>query len=149
MIEDTFHLGVKALIQNHDNQLLVLRKKPKRPQDANRVMWDLPGGRIHRGESLEMALEREVFEETGLKNLSNKSFLTMALTPSRIPLVPHDVGLILAVYLCPLKGDLDVQLSEEHLEFCWVLPEKAAELLKPDFPSELIEKVHRPTVDIA
>ncbi|HEX2578980.1 MAG TPA: NUDIX domain-containing protein, partial [Rhabdochlamydiaceae bacterium] len=93
MSEDSFHLGVKALIQNTDNQLLVLRKRPKRPQDAGRVVWDLPGGRIHRGESLEMALEREVFEETGLKNLFDKSFLTMALTPSRIPLVPHDVGL--------------------------------------------------------
>lgn len=69
MSEDTFHLGVKALIQNNGNQLLVLRKKPKRPQDAGRVVWDLPGGRIHRGESLEMGLEREVFEEIGLKNI--------------------------------------------------------------------------------
>jgi 8-oxo-dGTP diphosphatase len=135
--EDTFHLGVKALIQNNAGQLLILRKT----LEKQHMMWDLPGGRMQRNESMEEALEREVFEETGLKGLPSKTFLSMALSRNRIALQNHDVGLIFAIYLCPVQGRIDIQLSDEHLDYSWVVPQEAAKLLKPDFPAELIQHI--------
>jgi 8-oxo-dGTP diphosphatase len=134
-MEDIFHVGVKALIQNPAGKLLILRKNPR---NDGHMMLDLPGGRMQRHESMEAALEREVFEETGLKNLPSKTFLTMALSGNRIFLPTHDVGLIFAVYLCPLESSVDIQLSDEHLDYSWVAPQEAAKMLKPDFPAELI-----------
>lgn len=61
-MEDYFHLGVKALIQNAQKELLLLRRRS--------LVWDLPGGRIQKGETLEEALAREVYEETGLNIIS-------------------------------------------------------------------------------
>lgn len=39
---------------------------------VHRGKWTLPGGGLNFGESLEQALEREVFEETGLTVTANK-----------------------------------------------------------------------------
>jgi ADP-ribose pyrophosphatase YjhB (NUDIX family) len=68
--EDCFHLGAKALLQNTEGKLLLLQKNPKEPHQNVECLWDLPGGRINRGESLEEALKREVFEETGLNSMT-------------------------------------------------------------------------------
>ena len=55
-------LGVGALILDDSRVLLVERGKP--PLVG---YWSLPGGLVETGERLETALEREVFEETGLR----------------------------------------------------------------------------------
>lgn len=52
-------VGVSALIV-HDNRLIIVRK-----EDATGVSYILPGGRQEGGETLEQALQREVWEETG------------------------------------------------------------------------------------
>jgi ADP-ribose pyrophosphatase YjhB (NUDIX family) len=39
----------------------------RRDQDPFRGLWGLPGGKVHRGEHLDAAVEREVAEETGLR----------------------------------------------------------------------------------
>lgn len=140
--EDCFHLGAKALIHNADGKLLLLQKNSKKIQEDTKCLWDLPGGRIQKSESLEEALKREVFEETGLTSLAQISPLTTVLSPIRISLQDSNVGLILAVYLCStLEDHPQIQLSEEHLSYIWVLPGEAAQLLAPNHPVELIEKI--------
>ena len=140
--EDCFHLGAKALIQNTYGKLLILQKNATKPH--LKQLWDLPGGRIHRNESLEDALKREVFEETGLKNIAQINPFTTVLTNIRIPLQESTVGLILTVYLCSiLESDPQIQLSEEHLHYVWVPPKEAAEILAATLPIEFTEKVAR------
>ena len=67
--EDTFHLGVKALIRNKHGKVLVLHtnmvKLPKGVTDH----WDLPGGRLQKGQDLEETLRREIKEEIGIKEI--------------------------------------------------------------------------------
>jgi len=54
-------------VQNQENQLLVFYR---------RSSWDMPKGKIDRGETPEAAAVREVQEETGLKKVTINGFLT-------------------------------------------------------------------------
>lgn len=54
-------VGVGAVVV-HDGQVLLIR----RGKEPLRGRWLVPGGTVEWGETLEEALTREVFEETGL-----------------------------------------------------------------------------------
>lgn len=139
-MEDCFHLGLKALIHNRSGKLLLLQKNSK----TKELLWDLPGGRIQKNESFEEALRREVYEETGLENITRMDPLTMVLSRSRIPLQDRDVGLILAVYLCDVIDDASViRLSNEHLHYDWFKPAEAAALLAVNHPAALTDAIAR------
>ncbi len=128
-MEDCFHLGVKALIPNHEGKLLLLQREGK--------SWDIPGGRIHKNEPLEAALRREVFEETGLNNILRIEFFKLTLSSTRILIPSGNVGLVLAVYLCHCEDVSRIQISDEHVGFDWFEPSEAAEQLSAHFPSDL------------
>jgi 8-oxo-dGTP diphosphatase len=53
-------VAVAAFVTNAQGQVLML-KSPRRGD------WEFPGGQVEEGETLMQALEREVFEETGIK----------------------------------------------------------------------------------
>ncbi len=137
--EDCFHLGVKTLIQNNHGKLLLLQLDPKKFKNESK--WDIPGGRIKKNESVENTLKREVYEETGLQNITFLSPLTMVLSPFRLTTNTGNVGLILAVYLCQAPDPCPIQLSGEHVHFGWFSPKEAAEMLKMNHAPELIEKI--------
>jgi 8-oxo-dGTP diphosphatase len=40
-------------------------------------LWEFPGGKVEAGESLQMALQREIQEELGMKIRVNDEFLTL------------------------------------------------------------------------
>lgn len=46
MNEQKFHVGVKALIMNDNNEILILKTNPKEAGHFHPEHWDLPGGRI-------------------------------------------------------------------------------------------------------
>lgn len=137
--EECFHLGMKALILNEEGKILLLEKHPENKAGRH---WDIPGGRIQKNESFEEALKREVHEETGLQNLTELRFFTMAMTKRRI-IVPHgSVKLALMVYLCRSAEQTLVCLSNEHIRFDWVNPKDVRELLSSSFfPEDLIEEI--------
>jgi 8-oxo-dGTP diphosphatase len=118
--EDTYHLGIKALIQNPTGQILLLKVNPaKLKGNQHGEYWDVPGGRVQRGSSVEQTLARELEEETGLTTIKAFRPFAMILSKIRIPLEPHDVGLILSVYLCEvgeIAGDAAIKLSDEHVQ---------------------------------
>ena len=49
----------------HRGELLLVQ----RGRGAGRGLWSVPGGRVEWGETLEAAVRRELFEETGLRAL--------------------------------------------------------------------------------
>ena len=55
-----FRIGVFALIFDEDQRVLLAHRR-----DIN--WWNLPGGGMERGETVEDAVRREVREETGLE----------------------------------------------------------------------------------
>lgn len=54
-------LAVGAVVFHHDRILLVERKYA-----PNQGQWAIPGGKVRLGESLRVAAEREILEETGI-----------------------------------------------------------------------------------
>lgn len=90
-------------------KILILRQ-----QNGN---WDLPGGKVNDNESVTDGLIREVWEETRL------SVTPLGLlTSSTKPRTKEDDLLVLS-YLCEIRDstrDVDVQLSEEHIDYMLV-----------------------------
>lgn len=64
--KDSYHLVVHACIFNSKNEMLIQQRQPFKEGWPN--MWDITvGGSAVKGDSSQDAIERELFEEIGLK----------------------------------------------------------------------------------
>jgi len=145
MNEDVFHLGVKALIRNGAGKFLLLKENTAGWKEVVEPYWDIPGGRIHRDEDLEVALRREVFEETGIRDFAIVDQLHITFSKYRIPAgdsgLDTDVGVILSAYICEVVGDVTIVLSDESLEWGWFSAHEARELLGVRYPKSFTDQV--------
>lgn len=125
--EQLYYVGLKALITNADGSLLLLQSQ--RPDGSS--YWDLPGGRINKGEDATQAFRREIIEETGLTEVSIGKQIAMEITPVQIPISENETGgLVLAVFACTARIDKDI-VTEEGVAFEWCpVPEALARLSK-------------------
>lgn len=140
-MEDSFHLGIKALITNSSGEILLLKVNPEALKKQTDPYWDLPGGRIDKGDTIEQTLLREVEEETGITRVENIVEVGMVLSNIRIPIGTSDVGLILGVYECKVNSDSVITLSDEHTEYKWFSPIEASALLKVKYPKNFTDKI--------
>ena len=141
-MEDKFHLGIKALIRNSAGQILLLKvNKEKLKGFTGEAYWDIPGGRIQKGQTVEETLKREVEEEIGVKEITNIKPFSMVLSKIRIPQGEDSVGLILGTYTCEIPENSEIKLSEEHTEAKWFTSEEASKLLEVKYPVEFTEKI--------
>lgn len=139
--EDIFHLGVKALIRNQEGDILLMQVNPAKLRGQEKDYWDLPGGRVQKGDSVEDTLRREVLEETGIADITAIEPVQMVLSNIRIPVESYSVGLILSVYNCTAPLNSVVVLSSEHTAYNWFAPKKAAELLQVKYPAAFCDIV--------
>ena len=102
---DDMDISVKTVLFLNDGSIILLKSSNKKDKRG----FDLPGGHMRHGESREQALEREVFEETGLKinqiqdlhyNHGNKKFF------------------------CAQAESDDIMLSDEHYDYKIIKPEE-------------------------
>jgi 8-oxo-dGTP diphosphatase len=104
-IFSTYQVGVKGIIFNSSKRVLVLLKKKIQK-------WDVPGGRIIKGETLLESLDRELKEE--IVNLKEYKVIR-AFNASKI----EAADLVLIYY--KIEADLEeVELSEEHELYRWI-----------------------------
>ena len=96
--------SVEAVIVMNASLLFLRRKN----QPAMGQWW-FPGGRIHRGESFEETLRREVKEETGLE-IESCRFVKVY---SRVFPERHDITI---AYLCKCK-ESKIKIDSEHSEY--------------------------------
>lgn len=135
-----YYLGVKAVIKNHDQILLLHVTKPSLGYEY----WDLPGGRLKERESIELKLRREVAEETGISDIVIEAPMPMSMTTISLPLSHNkEAGVIFAPYLC--RTQTSKVVVEENMSFRWCTPKEAFELLgtNKDYPRDLIEAVRK------
>jgi len=143
-MEDLYNLGVKAIIRNNDGRILILkvdkRELMNRKGWNGEEMYDLPGGRVERGKTVEDTLKAEIEEETGLTLLKSKVF-AMTMSAARLKnSLAGDVGLILAIYEVEVDNK-NIRLNKENVGYEWMAPKEAAEKLLTKYPKDVCEKI--------
>lgn len=118
-----FMVAIGAIIENEaTGKILVV----KRTDEFKQGEWEITYGRIDQGEDLDDGLRREVWEETGLKNVEIKRVVRMWHFYRGEKTADKEIhGLTFHCTVTKPK----VQLSDEHSEYQWVSPEEAISLI--------------------
>ena len=111
-------IGQKALIRR-DGMVLIV-------QYPHNDSWDLPGGRIHKGEEVAEGLAREVREEVGLDVEVGESVAVWVQHEPK-PTWPRYFVLLTATLKDPTQSI--VCAPDEIKDARWVTPEEAVEKL--------------------
>jgi len=128
-----FRITVKAIIFNEGKILLLRRKMASRDGHG---FWELPGGGLKFGETLEEALQREVLEETGLEiNVIQPVYTFSALREEK------NLQKIGIAFLCSCR-ELLISLSNEHSEFGFFSRVEAKDLLSTQIYKEVESKLY-------
>lgn len=109
MSQRPFGLAVRAVVLDQHGRCLVLRRSNVCKSFAG--TWEWPGGKIDPGETFDVALHREVAEETGLG-----IELTGVAGAYSIEMAGKHIA-VLCLEAHPIGHD--VRLSEEHDDFAW------------------------------
>jgi 8-oxo-dGTP pyrophosphatase MutT (NUDIX family) len=109
-------VAVKAVIRRTDGSYLIVREKQR---------WQAVGGRLEKGERLEEGLRREVEEETAIKDIKIGKVIHVDEWFSKPEgELKHIVALF---FLCDVKQDQEVELSDEHDKYVWIRPSQLAD----------------------
>ncbi len=103
-------LGVGAVVINQKNELLVIKEK------ISTTGYKLPGGHIDDAEMISKALEREVYEETGIKVKFDSIISLGHFYPHQF----HKANLYIICLAKPLTTKIDIQDTQEIIDAKWV-----------------------------
>ena len=122
----TIVMAAGGMVQNEKKEILLIFRRGK---------WDLPKGKLDKGEKLEDCAVREVEEETGLKNVK-------LLSPLTITYHTYHEGARFVLkeshwYRMKVSGDQQLvpQIAEDIHEIKWVKPEDLKKYYKDSYPS--------------
>ena len=117
-LEKPYIVSIYAVLRNEKGEFLLLRRSEN--SHSNPGKWDLPGGKLIRGEPLEEAVVREVWEETGISIIPGEiaGYATFELPDKKVIAVIYNGGYLIA----------DVKLSDEHIEHAWISLDSILEL---------------------
>jgi len=102
--------AVNNIIVNKDGKILII-KRAVRKEKAYPGLWDLPGGGVEEGETLQEAAAREAMEEVSLKIKPAQDYFYVYHYEDKDLYV---YGIIFDNY------NTDVTLSEAHTDFKWI-----------------------------
>ena len=125
-----YGLTVRGVIKNGAGEILIVKRHPKSRTDPE--MWELPGGKVEKGEHFADALVREIKEETSLD--ANVGDFCEAVQND----YSHKRTVQLMMYLDDVRGE--VKISDEHTEFMWASIEKIKTLGISTSLEKLLEK---------
>ncbi len=102
--------------------------------------WDFPKGNIEKGEKPEEAARREIFEETGIKDIE---FLSGFKETIKYFYKRDNKNFLKFVTFFLVKtGQKEVKISWEHIGFKWLPYEKALEQLTFKNAKEILKKAN-------
>lgn len=112
MTQIKFH--VKAIVYNSEGKFLALKRS------YGGQHWDVPGGGVEIPENHEVALRREVLEETGLEISEIKPLVVDSGYNKE-----EDAYFLFIGFTCNCDATTSIiKLSNEHTEYQWVNKEK-------------------------
>ena len=117
-MDKPYGLTVRGIIKNEKNEILIVKRHPKSRTDPE--MWELPGGKVEKGEFFADALVREIKEETNLD--CKVGDFAEAIQNDYM----HKRTVQIMMYLKDIQGD--VKISEEHTDWMWADLEKIRSL---------------------
>ena len=126
----SYGLTVRGVIKNDSGEILIVRRHPKSRTDPE--MWELPGGKVEKGEHFADALVREIKEETNL-DVNVGDFCEAVQND-----YSHKRTVQLMMYLDNVEGS--VEISEEHTEYMWASIEKIESLELSSSLEKVLEK---------
>lgn len=132
-----YQLGVKAIILNKNQDVLLLRRDNIHAPEG--FYWDLPGGLVEEGEEPLLALSREIYEETGIKSVKIGEFIHAVITDHNIN--RGKAHRILMIYLCTVPHLPVIKLSDEHSAYAWMHYQNAAQQLIKRYKLDLTVKL--------
>ena len=130
IIMKSYGLTVRGIIKNDSDEILIVKRHPKSRTDPE--MWELPGGKVEKGEHFADALVREIKEETNL-DVNVGDFCEAVQND-----YSHKRTVQLMMYLDDVEGS--VEISEEHTEYMWASIEKIESLELSSSLKKLLEK---------
>jgi 8-oxo-dGTP pyrophosphatase MutT (NUDIX family) len=95
-----YPVSIKGIFSTPSGDVLLLMNE--------RDEWELPGGRIEKGESPQECVKREIYEELGL-SVSVEELIDTYL----FEVIPYTYVFV-ATYACSLGSDFKPRISEEH-----------------------------------
>ncbi len=110
---------IAAGIISHAGKILIGQRKKGKDLE---LLWELPGGKLEEGETLEECLKRELMEEMDLK-VDIDSFFTQSV-------YNYSFGSFIINAFLAHTSSFDIPKICEHEKVLWVYPN---ELLKYDF----------------
>ena len=108
-------VSVRGVIIDPRGRNLVLQR-------ATDGEWELPGGRLAVGEPVRRGLRREITEETGISVEIHTPVATNAWVND------DEEGRFAVHYKC-YTSQRNVDISDEHVDWAWMLPERARRVL--------------------
>ena len=126
----TYGLTMRGIIKNENDEILILKRHPKSRTDPE--MWELPGGKVEKGEFFDDALVREIKEETDL-DVEVGDFAEAVQND-----YSHKRTVQLIMYLDNVRGD--VKISDEHTDWMWADLEKIKTLRISTSLKKVLEK---------
>jgi 8-oxo-dGTP diphosphatase len=105
---EPYLVGVKGVLLRRGRVLLVRR--------TDKQQWELPGGRLETGETIDARLRREFREEVGIRRIAVGELLSAAPSNFRI----GSLGLMILVYRVYAPSAVVRSLSDEHDAVRWV-----------------------------
>lgn len=106
----------RAFVLDRKGRFLLIRRSSA--ERTNVGDWEIPGGKLDEGQDVRFALEREVFEETGL--LVRPATRVAYYESYVVPTGPYKgLPYLVLIGICKLEKGR-VKLSQEHDSFAWV-----------------------------
>ena len=141
-MKDMWGLTVRGICE-YNNKILLLKLRSISAHDA--CKWEIPGGKVKKGEFFDDALRREFLEETGLEITIESLFNAIQndYTACKTNEQVKSIQLIMKV-----TAEIDeVNISEEHDDFKWFAKEEIKELYENDLLSKAASNALKKVID--
>lgn len=136
------YMGVGGLVINNDGQILLVKEQrtiSKKLDD----LWKIPTGLAEKGETIEQAIIREVWEETGL----NIAFEGVFAFRETYPYLFNTSDLFFVCF-CKCDGDQKINVGEELKDCKWFGKEEINEVINEKKCSAFTAEMFRRIMDL-